>query len=53
MSEPEVATKAPESDVAVSGVSAAAEEEPPPAYSGPNVSEHCVTDRPTRQFLSD
>jgi len=49
MAEPEVATKAPESDA----TAAAAATEPvitsdTPAQKGATMGEHCVTDRPTR-----
>lgn len=47
MSDPEVATKTPESD--------AAEQSVPPADTTPGdghgMSDHCVTDRPARKFI--
>lgn len=47
MSDPEVATKVPESD-AVEQIPPAVE--PSTHSDGPGLSDHCVTDRPARKF---
>ena len=45
MADAPVVTKAPEGDTTEPVASGDA-----PAQTGPTMSEHCVTDRPTRQF---
>lgn len=47
MAEPEVATKAPESDAAEDQAPASVVPGDTPAQSGASLGEHCVTDRPT------
>lgn len=48
MSEPELATKAPESDANETIIPGDT-----PAQTGPTMGEHCTTDRPTRMLGSN
>lgn len=49
MADPEVATKAPESDAQENVGQANVIPGDTPAQTGPTLGEHCTTDRPTRK----